>query len=241
MDEHLSDFALDDLVYSGRPTPAHVRGCALCQERLQERYRSYQATKGTPEFDRTLTKVLQTGRRPSKVGWPVLVGGVAVAVSAVVSVLVPNGMPSRPSTSLGIKGEVKVSILRDLQPMSAVTAGDQISLVVSAGGHRHALLLAVAEDGAVSQLWPVGTSTSGRVGGGASERLMPEYRITPGSFAIHAIFSDTPIDGTEGASHVRKAVTAGRASGLSPLEAVVPPLSDSSSMASCMVRVWSPS
>ena len=241
MDEHLSDFALDDLVYSARTTHPHLDKCALCQRRLHERLRSYEATKQGPEFERTWSCVVRTRRRPSKVRWLGFAAGVAVAATAVVAVLAPDEPSSRPPATLRIKGGVRVGVLRGGQPASVVAEGDRISLVVSAAGHRHALLVAVAEDGTVSQLWPVRTSTSGRVGSAPVERLAPEYRITPGSFAVHGIFSDAPIHRVDAAAHVKEAVAAGRARGISPLDVVVPPLSNSSSIANCLVRVGSAS
>ena len=236
MVEHMSDFALDELILAPDARHPHLAGCGQCQRRLQDRIRDYDEVTARPEFRRTFHRVLSTHER-KRSWWPHVVGGLVTAGAALL--LATLVLPGSPVESGRIKGSSRVTVMRGHHPASIVAQGDRIALVVSPAGRRHAVLVAVDEDGEVSPLWPVSAAFSGRLSGAASERLEPDFRITPGSFTVHAIYTEAPVAVEVAAEHVRKAIMDARSRGQSPLDVLVAPLSPSAGVASYVVRVRS--
>ncbi|MFP2895838.1 hypothetical protein [Corallococcus sp. 4LFB] len=88
--------------------------------------------------------------------------------------------------------------------MLGAKPGERVTLAVGTGPYRNVLVLAVDEAGAVARLWPSEGGTSGTVEPGAEVKLSPPLEVTPGSVALHAFFSDAPLD----AEQAREALTA---------------------------------
>ncbi|MBS2026937.1 MAG: hypothetical protein JST54_03445 [Deltaproteobacteria bacterium] len=187
---HLSDLTLDEL--AGRELSApHLAECAACRARL-EAFRSFRARSlASPRFE----EIRASLKPPRRMRWVPF--GLALAASlALALVVAPRLGPHE-----RIKGKPFLQLVTARgESAGPVSPGARLGLTVNGAGSGYVLVVALAPDGGVSQLWPVHGEVSGAIPPG-SARLEPPFEVTPGSAHLVALFSDAPLDAREVLNH----------------------------------------
>ncbi|MBN8466422.1 hypothetical protein JYJ95_07850 [Corallococcus exiguus] len=223
MAEHLTRLELDEwlsgLDASGR-AERHVAACPACGM-IAERMRQARASSlAQPRAKAVLARLEEKRARSARPWWnwgvPLVT---ALAVGLAMVVYVPRGAED----GVRLKGTVALRLL-SVQGATVQDAkpGEQVTLAVGTGPYRNVLVLAVDEAGAVDPLWPRDGQTSGTVEPGAEVRLSPALEVTPGSVALHAFFSDAPLDVEQAREALTARVAEARGKGQGPLEVATP-------------------
>lgn len=192
MGEHASALVLDTLA-AGLPTPAavkaHVDGCRECTHRLDALRTKAAKVLNEPEARRRLGLLHnQLAREPSPSRWAWPVKLVAVAVPLLVVVLVLVTQPFDGGTSR-VKGQAVLEVMLDGGAVSSASVGSRVTLTAGGGGAAFGAVFSVDSNGEVDIVWPPKGDISGRLEGGAREPLA-QFEVTPGSFTLHAFFSN---------------------------------------------------
>ncbi|MCY1033010.1 hypothetical protein OV207_16180 [Corallococcus sp. BB11-1] len=223
MAEHLSRLELDEWLSGLDPTGrmgAHVASCGTCGPVAEELRRARESSLRAPRAETVFAKLEAKRAQPARTRWSW--GGplvVALAVGLTLVVYVPKGTED----GVRLKGSVALRLLSEGgAPVTNARPGERVTLAVGTGTHRDVLVLAVDEAGAVDVLWPQGGRTSGKVEPGAEVKLSPPLEVTPGSVALHAFFSDTPLLADEAKAGLLARIVEARARGRGPLDAVTP-------------------
>ncbi|MBZ4372797.1 hypothetical protein [Corallococcus sp. AS-1-6] len=223
MAEHLTRLELDEwlagLDASGR-AERHVAACTACAT-LAERMRQARASSlAQPQAKAVLARLEEKRARSARPWWSWGVPLVtALAVGLALVVYVPRGAEE----GVRLKGAVALRLLSARgEPVRDARPGAQVMLAVGTGPYRNVLVLAVDEAGAVEPLWPREGQTSGTVEPGAEVRLSPALEVTPGSVALHAFFSDAPLDMEQAREALTSRVAEARGKGQGPLDAATP-------------------
>ncbi|RKH90018.1 hypothetical protein D7Y21_08090 [Corallococcus sp. AB045] len=223
MAEHLTRLELDEwlsgLDASGR-AERHVAACQACGM-IAERMRQARASSlAQPRAKAVLARLEEKRARSARPWWSWGVPLVtALAVGLALVVYVPRGAED----GVRLKGTVALRLLSvQGAPVQDARSGEQVTLAVGTGPYRNVLVLAVDEAGAVDALWPREGQASGTVEPGAEVRLSPALEVTPGSVALHAFFSDAPLDVAQAREALTSRVTEARGKGQGPLEVATP-------------------
>ncbi|WP_434299515.1 hypothetical protein [Corallococcus exiguus] len=223
MAEHLTRLELDEclsgLDASGR-AERHVAACPACGM-IAERMRQARASSlSQPRAKAVLARLEEKRARSARPWWSWGVPLVtALAVGLALVVYVPRGAED----GVRLKGPVALRLLSvQGTPVQDARPGEQVTLAVGTGPYRNVLVLAVDEAGAVDPLWPREGQTSGTVEPGAEVRLFPALEVTPGSVALHAFFSDAPLDVGQAREALTSRVAEARGKGQGPLEVATP-------------------
>lgn len=219
MGEHASDLRLDELA-AGMEVPvevrAHVGGCGVCGARLKEIEASRARARESAGFHRVKARL----RAPAPRRWTWAALGVP-ALAAVAAALVLVVRP--PDTGTRVKGAFSVvAVAPDGSEVRRPRPGDRLNLAVGAAGRSQVLVLGVDEAGEVDILWPPVGAHSVPAPPGARAVLQPSFTVTPGSFALYALFSNGAIDGGPAKAALRAEVQATRAAGHGPLDTPAP-------------------
>ncbi|WP_223635654.1 hypothetical protein [Corallococcus sp. EGB] len=223
MAEHLTRLELDEWL-SGLDTTGraerHVAACPACGM-LAERMRQARETSlAQPRAKAVLARLEEQRARSARPRWSWGVPLVAaLAVGLALIVYVPRGADD----GVRLKGNVALRLVSAQgAPVQGARPGEQVTLAVGTGPYRNVLVLAVDEAGAVEPLWPGEGGTSGTVEPGAEVKLSPPLEVTPGSVALHAFFSDAPLDGAHAREALTSSVAEARAKGQGALDAPTP-------------------
>lgn len=203
MSEHLSDLVLDE-VMAGGPRPPHLETCDTCRERVTRLRTHADGVRATPDFSRVRARVLSAAaqRPPQRAatcfsGW-LLVPALATLAAVVVvrpllaSDTVQDPAPVVSSPGTRVKGPPGVELLRlaDGQVNPVLHEGEEVALRLRGGGRRFALVVSMDGGGQVEALWPSGAAHSGELD---AEQPAPLFQVTRGDFAVHALYSETPL------------------------------------------------
>ncbi|WP_163990958.1 hypothetical protein [Pyxidicoccus caerfyrddinensis] len=202
MSEHLSDLVLDE-VMAGGPQPPHLESCDTCNARVTRLRAHADGVRARPDFSRVRAHVLsEAARRPSRPAASWFSGWLLVPALATVAMVVLLRGPlsgDTPATGtlpvkpvLRVKGPPGVELLRllDGQVNPVLREGDEVALRLRSGGRRYALVISVDVEGQVEALWPSGAARSGELD---AEQPAPLFQVTRGDFAVHAIYSESPL------------------------------------------------
>ncbi|MCP3142792.1 hypothetical protein [Pyxidicoccus xibeiensis] len=210
MSEHLSDFALDE-VLAGGPRSPHLESCGACRERLARLGAHAESVQAGPHFSRVRARLLaEAAQRPSRPTTSWFSAWLLVPALATLAVVVVQGTPpvdaggqAGPSTGAEgaapaggqgtrVKGPPAVELFRleDGQVNPALKEGDAVALRLRSGGRPYALVVSMDVGGQVEALWPAGAGRSGEL---VAEQPAPLFQVTRGDFVVHAIYSDTPL------------------------------------------------
>ncbi|WP_375760823.1 hypothetical protein [Corallococcus exercitus] len=223
MAEHLSRLELDEwlagLDASGR-AERHVAACAACGQVAEQLRQARASSLGEPRAKAVLARLEEKRARSTKPRWSwgvPLVAALAVGLALVV--YVPRGADD----GVRLKGTVALRLLSEQgTPMLDAKPGERVTLAVGTGPYRNVLVLAVDEAGVVDRLWPQEGRTSGTVAPGAEVKLSPPLEVTPGSVALHAFFSDAPLDVEQAREALTSSVAEARTKGQGPLDVETP-------------------
>ncbi|QSQ21690.1 hypothetical protein JY651_42115 [Pyxidicoccus parkwayensis] len=205
MSEHLSDLVLDE-VMDGGPRPPHLDACGACRERESLLRTHVEGVRGSPHFSRARARALSEAaavQRPSqpRASWFsawLLVPALATLATVVV-LRAPLAADTAstvpvvpPRTDLRVKGPPGVELLRlvDGEVNPVLHEGEEVALRLRSGGRRYALVVSMDGGGQVEALWPSGAVRSGELDAG---QPAPLFQVTRGDFAVHAIYSETPL------------------------------------------------
>jgi hypothetical protein len=202
MSEHLSDLVLDE-VMAGGAKPPHLESCDTCNARVARLRTHADGVRARPDFSRVRARVLsEAARRPSRPTASWLSGWLLVPVLASLAMVVllrgplsgdtPGTVPLPATPGLRVKGPPGVELLRlvDGQVNPVLREGDEVALRLRSGGRRYALVVSVDAQGQVEALWPSGAEHSGELD---AEQPAPLFQVTRGDFAVHAIYSESPL------------------------------------------------
>ncbi|HYV47119.1 MAG TPA: hypothetical protein VFA20_19810, partial [Myxococcaceae bacterium] len=191
-------------------------GCAVCGARLKEIEASRARARESAGFHRVKARL----RAPAPRRWTwVMVGAPALAAIAAVLLLVVRP----PEVRTRVKGAFSVvAVAADGSEVQRARPGDRLNLAVGSAGRSQVLVLGVDEAGEVDILWPPVGSHSVPAPPGAKAVLQPSFAVTPGSFALYALFSNETIDGGPAKAALRAEVQATRAAGRGPLDTPAP-------------------
>ncbi|WP_120533248.1 hypothetical protein [Corallococcus sp. CA047B] len=225
MAEHLSRLELDEWLSGLDPSGrmgAHVASCATCGPVAEELRQARESSLRAPRAATVFAKLEAKRAQPARARWSWHWGGPLVAALAVGLVLVVY-VPKGTEDGVRLKGSVGLRLLSEGgAPVTSARPGEHVTLAVGTGAHRNVLVLAVDEAGAVDVLWPQGGRISATVEPGAEVKLSPPLEVTPGSVALHAFFSDTPLLADEAKAELLSRIADARARGRGPLDAVTP-------------------
>lgn len=206
MSEHLSDYALErhdpDEASASSSVAAHLAACEFCRSRYSEMGKARADALASPHFARTRRQIEETRTRNR---WKLPLLSIALPAFALAAAIIlwPRGAVEPMRT----KGRVAIEVLSDGQPLKgAVAPGSEITLAVSAGGRSHVLVIGVDEAGRVETMWPPRAVESGPAPRGVRAQLPRKFLVTPGSFALHAYFSNVPLRADEVLNALRRAV-----------------------------------
>lgn len=203
MSEHLSDLVLDE-VMAGGARPPHLEACDTCNARVTLLRAHAEGVRARPDFSRVRARVLsEAAQRPSRPAASWFSGWLLVPALATVAMVVllrgplsgdtVEGPPLvTPGPGIRVKGPPGVELLRlvDGQVNPVLREGDEVALRLRSGGRRYALVVSVDVEGQVEALWPSGAARSGELD---AEQPAPLFQVTRGDFAVHAIYSETPL------------------------------------------------
>jgi len=128
-----------------------------------------------------------------------------------------------PEMGTRVKGAFSlVAVAPDGSEVQRARPGDPFKLAVGSAGRSQLLVLGVDEAGEVDIVWPPVGSHSMPAPPGARAVLNPSFALTPGSFALYALFSNETIDGGPAKAALRAAVQATRAAGHGPFDTPAP-------------------
>ncbi|NOK32616.1 hypothetical protein HMI49_05320 [Corallococcus exercitus] len=223
MAEHLTRLELDEwlagLDDSGR-AERHVAACPACGMIAERMRQSRESSLREPRAKAVLARLEEKRARSAKPRWSwgvPLVAALAVGLALVV--YVPRGTED----GVRLKGTVALRLLSAQGvPVLDAKPGEQVTLSVGTGTYRNVLVLAVDEAGAVDRLWPQEGKMSGTVDPGAEVKLSPPLEVTPGSVALHAFFSDAPLDVAQAREALTARVAEARVKGQGPLDVATP-------------------
>jgi len=221
MGEHASDLRLDELAAGmevGEGTRAHVAGCQECSARLRQIETARARAKEMPGFHRVKARVRALSER-RRWTWAVFAApAVAVALVLVLVVVRPGAEPGT-----RVKGGFSIAaVTADGREVQRARPGDRLNLAIGAAGRSEVLVLGVDDRGAVEVMWPPMAPRSVQAPPGARAVLQPPFEITPGSFALYALFADAPIPAGPAKEALAAEVQAAQAVGKSPLDARAP-------------------
>ncbi|MBN8226694.1 hypothetical protein JYK02_04140 [Corallococcus macrosporus] len=223
MAEHLSRLELDEwlagLDTSGR-AERHLAACPACEQVAGQLRQARASSLAEPRAKAVLARLEEKRARAVKPRWSwgvPLVAALAVGLALVV--YVPRGTED----GVRLKGTVALRLMSE-QGATVLDArpGERVTLAVGTGPYRNVLVLAVDEAGAVDRLWPREGATSGTVAPGAEVKLSPPLEVTPGSVALHAFFSDAPLDVDQAGAALTSSIAEARAKGQAPLDVATP-------------------
>ncbi len=176
--DHLSDFALDQLVISGAGTD-HLKQCAECQRRFSAIQAQASRSLANPEFLRVGRAVIvpQATRRRKNLWVPI-----ATLVAAMLLIIFSRPLWSGPTERM--KGASRIELVRSNRaaPDEALRVGERLTLRLE--GEGEAAVFSVNE-GVVEQVWPTGAASSAEVPSGG--RLV-ELEVTSGALRLVATF-----------------------------------------------------
>ncbi|GMT96670.1 hypothetical protein KH5H1_07890 [Corallococcus caeni] len=223
MAEHLTRLELDEwlsgLDASGR-AERHVAACPACGAIAERMRQARVSSLGEPRAKAVLARLEEKRARSAKPRWSwgvPLVAALAVGLALVV--YVPRGTED----GVRLKGTVALRLLSEQgAPVLDAKPGEHVTLAVGTGPYRNVLVLAVDEAGAVDRLWPQEGATSGTVEPGAEVKLSPPLEVTPGSVALHAFFSDAPLDAEQAREALTARVAEAREKGQGALDVATP-------------------
>jgi hypothetical protein len=223
--EHVSDLVLDEIAAGlgvAEESRTHVKECSECSARLKRIVEAHENAKGGADYQRVFQRLKVRSPTPRHALARFAFLGAPLAVAAAVVILVINARTAPIDSRL--KGASSLQVVRadDGALIATAHVGDRVALVAGPAGHAFGLFLGIDEQGAIEVLWPVKAEASGAVPAGAAKRLDPPFEVTPGSFAIHAFFSDQPISTAAATKALSAACDEARKAGRSPLTAVLP-------------------
>ena len=214
---HLSNLMLDRAASGLGDAPAHLAACPECAARVAALRAEADALRGTAGYIRGRARLATSPRaRPRLWAWIPALAAAAGVAAAVVGVLDRSPAPPAELTASDpgerIKGDAGVWLEADgdEQPLGTLTLGQTVWLGVRAAGWSHALVIAVDEAGAATEVWPGGATESTRLPRPGGGRLGAAFRVTPGSLALFAFFSDAPLSSSQARSALAAAVEACR-------------------------------
>lgn len=220
MDDHVSDFRLDELA-SELPVPeaarAHVASCARCSERLRAIGAARAASSSAAAFGRVRQRLLARAERPRAPLWGLLAAPAALAVAAALLVALPL---SQADHRIRAKGGAWIQLVGpDGVTVERARPGDRVRLVVFGAGNRFAAVLAVGPEGRADVLWPAGGDRAGELQAGEAPcALEPALEVTPGSALLVALFDREPFSIAEARRALEGSAAQARARGGSPLD-----------------------
>jgi hypothetical protein len=194
--EHVSQLVLDELL-AGAPPNAHVEGCADCKARLEALTTQASASQANFAYARTRARV--TSPSPAPMPWRWVAALIIPLAAALLFFFIPHGgTPLVKGDGEGegerLKGSASIDfITREGISVTQVHPGARLRLKIGAGGFTHALVMAVEDNGAVSQLWPQAGGDDTLPGTGFVT-LPGEVEATPGSVTVHVLLSSSPLD-----------------------------------------------
>lgn len=221
MTPHLSPLVVDELAAGlpgERQAQEHLQACAECRQAVEAATQRARALLATPEAQRRLEVLLagapgQTRKTASRSRLRWLMAAAIPLAAALVLFVLPTSPPER------VKGAATIELLDATgAAVSTVHAGQTVRLAAGHAGHPFGVVLAVEADGHVTQLWPTSGPDTAAVGGGARVVLLERVEVTPGSFTLHAFFTDAPAPVRTFADELRALVDAAKAARTSPLE-----------------------
>ncbi|RKH70731.1 hypothetical protein [Corallococcus aberystwythensis] len=223
MAEHLTRLELDEwlagLDASGR-AERHVAACPACGMLAERMRQARESSLREPRAKAVLARLEEKRARSAKPRWSwgvPLVAALAVGLALVVYV------PRETDDGVRLKGSVALRLLSEQgAPVADARPGERVTLAVGTGPYRNVLVLAVDEAGTVERLWPQEGATGGMVEQGAEVKLSPPLEVTPGSVALHAFFSESPLEVEPARAVLAKHVAEARAKGQGPLDVETP-------------------
>ena len=213
---HLSKLGLDRAAagFDREPT-GHLAQCEACTARVAALQAEDDAVRGSEEFARGRARL--AGLTPVRRHSWAWVAAPAAAVAIVLALVLPNRQtPTTPTEgpqpAERVKGDAAVWLQTDAdeQPLERLSLGDTIWLGVRSPGWSQALVMAVDEDGGVTQIWPGGGTTSAELPRRGGGRLDAAFRVTPGAMALFAFFSESTVAAEGARASLRAAVEACR-------------------------------
>lgn len=221
MTSHASNLVLDELA-AGLPTlpeaEEHLRTCEHCRRRLSALRADRDQLSATPEYSSVLRSLRPPGRpKPwwQRWQWYLPLASVTAATAVV-------ALPARHHEPRDrIKGNTSLVLVKEPTGEAALGAlrpGERVSLAVGSAGSRYVLVVAVAEDGAVTQVWPTDSRESGPAPEGAAAKLSPSFFVTPGSVQLFSFFSDSPLRANVVTEALQRAVIEARNQGLPSIQ-----------------------
>lgn len=201
---HLSELALDEAAAGDTLDAAakdHLASCEPCRSAVEARRAASAALLATPEAQRRLAAVAgpASGAAPrgSEAASATPMEGalrwLLIASLPLAAVLTLFVLPHGGGSATRVKGAATVELVdQHGEPTFTPKPGDVVSLTVGTGGHGYGTVMAVDENGAVTQIWPENKDSTAPIADGARVTLLRGVEITPGSFVLHAFFTDEP-------------------------------------------------
>ena len=239
---HLSALALDEAA-AGIPSPTqteHLNACADCSAKVAQRVASASALRTTPEAERRKLLLREAAQRiersaaseEQKSPWwslpPWMKYGVAFASLVVVvgvGLRVTQTSPTPAGEEVRLKGAATVELVDARgSRVGEAKVGDAVRLRVGGAGAKFAAVLSVDEAGNVEVVWPKDSDVTRAVAPGAAVPLGEAFEVTPGSFALHAFFTDAPEALKPAMAALRESAAQEKSAGRRALDAPTPKL-----------------